>query len=476
MKALILCLVAVSVFASIAFSQEKKVVCYFGTWAGYRPEDGAFNPENIDPFVCTHILYSFVGADENTGKIKLLDPYNDLPDDYGNNFIGRTNDLKKKNPNLKTVVSYGGWNEGSTEMSHIANDPNLRKAFAKNAAAFAKKYNFDGFDVDWEYPAQRGGADSDKEAFVELLKEMRSVFDTEGLTLSAAVAAGKTSIDTSYDVPGISKYLDWITVMAFDLHGDWDSTIGENAPLNPGSADESDLQKTLNVKFAINYWISLGAPPEKIVMGMGTYGRSFTIDAKHHNVGDPASGAGQPGPWTEEAGTLGYNEICLDILNNGWTEVWNEEQEVPYAYKGNQWVGYDNPRSLAIKTTWGLSKNLGGFMVWSIDTDDFLGKCKDGPFPLMHAINDVIQGKTTLPWSSTSTTTAISSIPPEETTTEKNSGTEECTAAGFFRNENDCHKFYECVQSGDGFLKYEFSCPDGTIFDDTLHICEAGTC
>lgn len=64
--------------------------------------------------------------------------------------------------------------------------------------------------------------------------------------------------------------------------------------------------------FSINYWIEKGAPPEKIILGMGTYGRSFTLQrAEVNGFGAPAPQKGQAGPYTREGGSLGYNEVSL---------------------------------------------------------------------------------------------------------------------------------------------------------------------
>ncbi len=57
---------------------DKKVVCYWGTWANYRPNNGKFTPESIDASLCTHLIYSFVGLDADTSTIKSLDPWMDL--------------------------------------------------------------------------------------------------------------------------------------------------------------------------------------------------------------------------------------------------------------------------------------------------------------------------------------------------------------------------------------------------------------
>lgn len=73
-------------------------------------------------------------------------------------------------------------------------------------------------------------------------------------------------------------------------------------------------------------------------------------------------------------------------MEGGWTEVWDDEQKVPYAYKGNQWVGYDTPYSAQLKVEFAKNNNLAGVMVWSVETDDFLGICGE-KYPILNAIN-----------------------------------------------------------------------------------------
>ena len=116
--------------------------------------------------------------------------------------------------------------------------------------------------------------------------------------------------------------------------------------------------------------MKLGAPAEKLVLGIPTYGRSFTLqDRTQHEPPMVATGGGQQGSITREGGYLGYQEICLNIKENGWEMV--EDPQGPYAYKGNQWVGYDTITSVKVKADYILNKNLGGAMFWDVATDDF---------------------------------------------------------------------------------------------------------
>ena len=84
---------------------DKKVVCYWGTWANYRPKDGKFTPEDIDPSLCTNLIYSFAGLDAETDSIKPLDAWMDLEEGYGLQGYRKATDLKYAYPHLKVIIS-----------------------------------------------------------------------------------------------------------------------------------------------------------------------------------------------------------------------------------------------------------------------------------------------------------------------------------------------------------------------------------
>ena len=82
-------------------------VCYYTNWAQYRPQ-GA-KPEDFDLFLCTHIIYSFAKID-TSNKIAMYE-WND------DKMYVRFNNLKQKNPELKTLLAIGGWNHESGAVS-----------------------------------------------------------------------------------------------------------------------------------------------------------------------------------------------------------------------------------------------------------------------------------------------------------------------------------------------------------------------
>lgn len=457
----------------------KRIVCYVGTWAVYRPGRGRFDIEHIDPNLCTHLMYGFFGINEDA-TVRVIDPYLDLEENWGRGHIKRFVGLKSSNPALKTLAAIGGWNEGSRKFSKMAASVELRKRFIYDSVAFCQRHGFDGIDLDWEYPAQRDGNPLvDKENHALLVEEMRAVFDQYGLLMTAAVASVEFSAGVSYDIARVSKSFHFLNVMVYDMHGAWDSYCGINAPLYRGSADTTDQQVQLNVNSSIHYWLSQGAPAEKLVLGIPLYGRSFTLaNAANSQIGAATIGGGSAGPYTQQAGVLGYNEFCEKLKTEAWDLRWSDEQQVPYAVRNNQWLGYDDVRSIQLKVKYLMDLGLGGAMVWSLETDDFRGYCGGGKYPLMSEIHKLLNGGTPsptttpppLPPSTTLAPGAPTDGPTTGPSTTPSTAVGPCggSQVGVVPHPTDCSRFYICGGNGNGL---EFSCPAGTLFDPTLSVC-----
>ena len=85
------------------------------------------------------------------------------------------------------------------------------------------------------------------------------------------------------------------------------------------------------------------------------------------------------GPYTREAGFLGYNEICEELSkeDSEWEVKWENCHKAPYMINKQKWVSYDDEKSVGLKADLAWDKGLAGVMVWSIETDDFNGECSE---------------------------------------------------------------------------------------------------
>merc|ERR1711931_137634 len=170
-----------------------------------------------------------------------------------------------------------------------------------------------------------------------LCQELRVAFDNEPLSegqetllLTAATGAGKKTVDAAYEIPQVAAALDFINLMSYDLNGAWNKNTGHDSPLYP-RPDETGEERQLNMEWAANYWVNQGCPPEKLIIGMATYGRGFTLLDPENDIGYNASARGpsERGKYTGEGGYKSYYEIC-QLINGGYaTRYWNDDHMVP---------------------------------------------------------------------------------------------------------------------------------------------------
>jgi len=174
----------------LTLSGDHRIVCYFTNWVGNRGGPSSFTPDNIDPSLCTNIIYSFATLNENSLQIQVADENTDINQGY----YAQVTALKSDN--LKVSIAIGGWGDSGTDKySRMVSTAQGRTNFVNSVLAFLEEHNFDGLDLDWEYPkcpwADCSGPDSDRPNFSLLLAELRAAFAPRGYLLSAAVSASR---------------------------------------------------------------------------------------------------------------------------------------------------------------------------------------------------------------------------------------------------------------------------------------------
>ncbi|XP_066931308.1 chitinase-3-like protein 1 [Clytia hemisphaerica] len=363
-------------FAFVMATQAYVRVCYYTNWSQYRSGLAKYElSRDYQDGLCTHLIFSF-GKVVSSGNGYTIAPYewNDQSVLYK-----EMQDLKKRDSGLKTLLAIGGWTHGSEGFKQMVSTKANRDRFVINSLRYIKQYGFDGLDIDWEFPAARGSPAGDRQRFSSLCKELADAYHREGLLVTAAVKAAANAVYNNYEVAEISRSLDFINLMTYDLYGSWDNRLGHHTNTDENARPE-------NIHYTVKQWLDQGASPDKLVLGLASYGRSFTLKNNCQiNPGTPAT-SGSTGPHTREKGFLAYYEICkMNFQNHVCTE--SSPVKAPYGSSGDQWVGYDDQQSIVYKIHNVMKKhNLKGYMFWALDLDDFSGKfCGQGKYPLMNA-------------------------------------------------------------------------------------------
>jgi len=250
--ALFFLFVSFTVFIEIETSKQK--ICFYTNWSQFRKGPAKFLPEDIDPFLCTHISYAHLQIDIHSHKLIQRQKNDHL-------LLGRIVALKKLNPGLKVIVSVGGWSHDSKlrRFSNMAKNKESRSIFINSAIEYMKTNKLDGLSIDWEYPTKRGTSDEcDTYRYTLLLREIKQAYQAQNLnyTISASVSAGRKTISTAYDVPEIAKVVDWVNVMAYALHGAWEDETGHHTAMKGGLP---------NVPDSLSAWIELACRETKSI-------------------------------------------------------------------------------------------------------------------------------------------------------------------------------------------------------------------
>lgn len=340
--------------ATTAAPTGRLVTGYYASWAAY---DG-FTPSDIPAANLTHILYAFANINSDY-KIALGDPEVDE-----SNFA-ELRALKSKYPQLKTLISVGGWT-WSERFSDMALTDARRTAFANSVVAFIKQYGFDGVDIDWEYPV--GGGESgnverpaDKQDFTALMAALRSALNAQGKTdgrsyLLSFAGGADTSYCNNVEMTKLSQYVDFGMVMTYDMHGSMDGYTDLNAPLY--GTTSSSPNRVWSCDQAVQAWQSAGFPAKKLVMGVPFYGRIYTSVT--------SGGTGLYHKY-KTAKSIDYDDIVSGYLNkSGYTRHVGAAARTPWLFNGSTFISYDDAASMAEKASYIKSKGLAGAGIWEL--------------------------------------------------------------------------------------------------------------
>lgn len=310
------------------------------------------------------------------------------------------NTAKKSNPNFACMWAIGGWT-GSKNIAKTAQTEAGRAKLVKTSVAIMRDSGCIGLDLDWEHPVTGGEYAADASAadlqnWVSLLRDFRSALDAAGKSdkkqyrLSVAVPANNGGwVMQGYDMKAALPLLDWVNLMAYDRAGGWSKTATLHASLHSVPNDPDG--QILSSSKAVDYFLSLGAKPAQLILGVPFYARGLgnvAAGPKGDGLAQSMSGPGLKGE--AEPGVVSWADLQGKYAKApGWKAYRNKESgQSPYLYHADkkELISFDDPVSLAEKAKYVKEQKLGGIMIWEITQDD-------ADFTLLGSLGKALKGK-----------------------------------------------------------------------------------
>lgn len=353
----------ICIAASAQTSGDKKNISVIAYYAGRPNMIDSFEVEKL-----THIIFCFCHLKGNRLHIGSA---------RDTTAIRKMVALKSRNPELKVILSLGGWG-GCETCSPVFLTAEGRKEFAKSVKQTNDYFKTDGIDLDWEYPAIAGHPGhpfdpKDKQAFTQLVVELRKQLGKKN-EISFAAGGFTAFIDSSIEWKKVMPLIDKVNLMSYDLVNGYTTVSGHHTPLysTPEQKESTD--------HGVQMMLAAGVPANKIVVGAAFYARLFEV-TDTLNRGLYRSGRFLKG--------LSFNRYADTLTTaNGFIQYWDSTAQAPYSFNPQRKLlaSYDDIKSVQLKTEYVLKHKLNGIMFWQLAED----KLRDG---LLNAIDSTRREK-----------------------------------------------------------------------------------
>jgi len=335
--------------------EKRVIVAYVGGFRGDLAEI-----DSIDPNKLSHINYAFVDVKDNRAFLR-----NERTDTVNFRLL---NELKKVNKDLKILISLGGWTWSKNFSDAVLTDSSNWN-FAQSSVDIVAKHDLDGVDIDWEYPGMIGDSNvfrpEDKQNYTILFKNLRHQLDSLGNITGkkyfvTTAVGGNVDYTSHTEMDKVQQYCDFINIMAYDFAGGNDTLSNHHTGLYTASPDTSKY----STDEAVKMFLDAGVPANKLVVGMGFYGKGWEMETTDNNglfrrTRKPVRGGG-----------FGLIKDSLEN-RNGFVKYWDDVAKSPYIFNAEKriFISYDDERSIKEKCDYIKKHNLRGAMFWEYEDD-----------------------------------------------------------------------------------------------------------
>ncbi|XP_050029735.2 uncharacterized protein [Dermacentor andersoni] len=432
----------------------RSVVCYV------RPGDPHFDLSQLNPCLCTHVVYGTLQIKEDLSLGPFL---------YGN--LTALGGLRRRNRRLVPMVELRG-------LDHVEQVPteeqlaHLAQQVSRTVAPTGPR----GLDVDYQlHGVDYQVAMEQRPVLGHFLHHFRQETPIRNPVVTVTVAKEPHLVNHAYDFRTLVRNADFVNVPAFMFHDGQPEYASHPAPLHGdrGAMDNTDS--------LVNLVLAMGVPRQKVVVGVPMFGMTYRLaDPNVAAIGAPLYHG------HDDSYQFNHPQFCALQHNLKFSVERDADLTAPYAVSGDAFMGFEDELSLRLKGKYIQVQDLGGAYAYAVNDDDTRAVCGQGNFPLLHSLHEgitgVVHGATgQIGYVPTNTETRIVRIVDQRGHNLHVEGLNSysvagftCTRAGSYRHPGDCSKFFRCVkydQRKHEYTVFIFDCPPGLVFDEKIEVC-----
>jgi chitinase len=305
-------------------------------------------PQKVNFRLYTHLCHAFLVADEE-GKLR---PSTTCP---SRQLVADAHKAR-----VRVLLSLGGWG-WDKQFTAIVSKPEALDRYVKAVLAIVDRYDYDGIDLDWEYPDTKAKVAGFDRLSRRFRKDLDALGRKKGRRLFQTMAASASPSTLEWlSNKLLLETLDWVNVMTYDYTGDWTSYAGHHSPLFASSKQPGTPHST---ELTMKYLVRRGMPANRLAVGLPLYGRGFAVSQPYASTKKATRGKAPPGG--------SYSAIEKLIRKDGWTRRWDSETKNPWAIAPDRSavIGYDDAESLSLRTAWAMKQGFRGVFFWEIGGD-----------------------------------------------------------------------------------------------------------
>ncbi|MFN1835757.1 glycoside hydrolase family 18 protein [Balneola sp. MJW-20] len=287
----------------------------------------------------THAVFFVQTISASTCQPRVPEAWENISPDRLNAFVqdAEANDVP-------SIMSFGGAGNEAF-MDCIESDP---ERVADGIADFVNTWGFDGADIDAEPVRDHPNYD----VFINHLRDR-----LPDAILTAAVYGGTSSLFAR-----LHEKFDQINIMTYDLSGAWEGWYSwHNSPIYSANGTPTNIPGTgreyPNVEMLVNRFQNAGVPLSKIGFGIDLYGYVWTgVSAPEQDASNATR------RWRETS----YDNLVEEFPGIAQNPNWDEGAQAAWYGTDNQFVSFDNKRTIDAKFDYAIEKGVGGMIVWEI--------------------------------------------------------------------------------------------------------------